>query len=51
MSYVTPYGYKTNVLPMSAGGYKATDFVRTGLPPMLLMWAGDSIMLPLLYDL
>ena len=36
---------------MSAGGYKATDFVRTGLPLMLLMWAGYSIALPLLYDL
>ena len=36
---------------MSAGRYEATDFVRTGLPPMLLMWAGDSIVLPLLYDL
>ena len=51
MSYVTPYGYKTNILLMSAGGYKATDFVRAGLPLMFLMWAGYSIVLPLLYDL
>ena len=51
MSYVTPYGYKTNILLMSAGGYKATDFVRAGLPLMFLMWAGYSVVLPLLYDL
>ena len=51
MSYVTPYGYKTNILLMSAGGYKASDFVRAGLPLMFLMWAGYSIVLPLLYDL
>ena len=51
MSYVTPYGYKTNILLMSAGGYKATDFVRAGLPLMFLMWVGYSIVLPLLYDL
>ena len=36
---------------MSVGRYKTTDFVRTGLPPMLLLWAGYSIVLPLLYDL
>ena len=51
MSYVTPFGYQTNLLLMSTGGYKATDFVRAGLPLMLLMWAGYSIVLPLLYDL
>ena len=51
MSYATPFGYQTNLLLMSAGGYKATDFLRAGLPLMLLMWAGYSIVLPLLYDL
>ena len=51
MSYATPFGYQTNLLLMSAGGYKATDFLRAGLPLMFLMWAGYSIVLPLLYDL
>ena len=51
MSYATPFGYQTNLLLMSAGGYKATDFLRAGVPLMLLMWAGYSIVLPLLYDL
>ncbi len=51
MSYATPFGYQTNLLLMSAGGYKATDFLRAGLPLMFIMWAGFSIVLPLLYDL
>ena len=51
MSYATPFGYQTNLLLMSAGGYKASDFLRAGIPLMLIMWVGFSIVLPLLYDL
>jgi len=51
MSYATPFGYQTNLLLLSAGGYKATDFLRAGLPLMLIMWIGFSIVLPMLYDL
>jgi len=51
MSYATPFGYQTNLLLLSAGGYKATDFLRAGVPLALIMWIGFSIVLPLLYDL
>ena len=51
MSYATPFGYQTNLLLLSAGGYKASDFIRAGVPLMLIMWAGFSVILPLLYDL
>jgi di/tricarboxylate transporter len=51
MSYLTPFGYQTNLLLLSAGGYKATDFLRAGLPLALIMWLGFSIVLPLLYEL
>lgn len=51
MSFVTPFGYQTNLLVMSAGGYKFSDFVRAGLPLAIIMWAGFSIVLPLFYDL
>jgi di/tricarboxylate transporter len=50
MSFATPFGYQTNLLIMSAGGYKFADFLRVGLPLSLLMWVGYSIVLPLLYD-
>jgi di/tricarboxylate transporter len=51
MSYATPFGYHDNLLIMSAGGYTFGDFVRVGVPLLLIMWLGFSIVLPLLYDL
>jgi di/tricarboxylate transporter len=51
MSFATPYGYQTNLLIMSAGGYKFSDFLRVGIPLTVIMWIGFSLILPLLYDL
>jgi len=51
MSYATPFGYQTNLLLLSAGGYKFSDFMRAGIPLTILMWLGFSIILPILYDL
>ena len=35
--YVTPMAYQTNLLIMSAAGYRFGDFVRAGLPLALIM--------------
>ncbi len=51
MSFATPFGYQTNLLILSAGGYKFSDFLRVGIPLTILMWLGFSFVLPLLYDL
>ncbi|MFO7287685.1 MAG: SLC13 family permease [Gammaproteobacteria bacterium] len=51
MSYMIPVGYQTNLLVMSAGGYRFSDFIRVGLPLQLIMWLGLSLVMPLLYDL
>jgi di/tricarboxylate transporter len=51
MSYLTPVGYQTNLLVMSAGGYRFTDFWRAGLPLQLIMWLGLSFVLPMFYEL
>jgi di/tricarboxylate transporter len=51
MSFATPYGYQTNLLVMTAGGYKFADFLRVGIPLTIIMWLGFSAILPLLYDL
>ena len=51
MSYATPIGYQTNLLVMSAGGYKFTDFLRVGIPLTIVMWVAFSLLLPALYDL
>ena len=51
MSYATPFGYQTNLLILSAGGYKFSDFLRVGIPLSLVMWLGFSLVLSVLYDL
>jgi di/tricarboxylate transporter len=51
MSYATPFGYQTNLLLLSAGGYKFSDFMRVGIPLTVIMWLGFSIALTLLYGL
>jgi len=51
MSFATPYGYQTNLLILSAGGYKFSDFLRVGIPLTIIMWIGFSLILPVLYSL
>lgn len=51
MSYATPIGYQTNLLILSAGGYKFSDFLRVGIPLTIIMWLGFSIVLPMIYGL
>ena len=51
MSFATPFGYQTNLLILSAGGYRFSDFLRVGIPLTIVMWIGFSIVLPLLYGL
>jgi len=51
MSFATPYGYQTNLLVMTAGGYKFADFLRVGIPLTIIMWVGFSLILPMLYQL
>lgn len=40
-----------NLLVMSAGGYTFSDFFRVGVPLIVLMWLGFSIVLPMFYNL
>jgi di/tricarboxylate transporter len=51
MGFITPVGYQTHLLVMSAGGYKFSDFVRVGVPLQLIMVPGMAIVLPILYGL
>ncbi|HAQ35597.1 MAG TPA: SLC13 family permease, partial [Alphaproteobacteria bacterium] len=37
-SFATPIGYQTNLLVMSPGHYKFSDYIRAGLPLVLIMW-------------
>lgn len=51
MSFATPFGYQTNLLILSTGGYRFADFLKAGIPLILILWIGFSIVLPLLYPL
>ncbi len=51
MSYSTPMGYQTNLLIMTAGGYRFSDFVRVGIPLTLVMWGALTALLALTYRL
>lgn len=50
-SYVTPTAYQSNLLVMSAGGYRFADFVRGGLPLLAVMLLAYSILLPRFFPL
>lgn len=51
MSYATPMAYKTNLLVMNAGQYTFNDFLRTGIPLVLIMWIVLSVLLPMIYGI
>jgi len=51
LCYATPVAYQTNMLIMAEGGYGFRDYVRTGLPLVLLMVVSLSVMLVIRYGL
>ncbi len=51
LSFATPMAYQTNLLVMSVGNYRFTDFIRVGLPLILIMWLTLSWLVSLFYDL
>ncbi|RMF15098.1 MAG: SLC13 family permease [Alphaproteobacteria bacterium] len=50
-SYATPFGYQTNLLVMGPGHYRFSDFVRAGIPLVVVVWAAFTIAAAMLYDL
>ncbi len=49
--YVTPMAYQTNLLVMSAAGYRFSDFVRGGLPLLAIMLGSYTLLLPRFFPL
>jgi len=50
-SFASPVGYQTNLLVMAPGHYRFADYVRTGLPLLVLMWLCFTFFAPWYYDL
>lgn len=51
LCYATPIAYQTNMLIMAEGSYKFADYIRTGVPLVVIMVATLSATLVLTYGL
>ena len=51
LCYATPIAYQTNMLIMSEGSYRFNDYVKTGVPLVLLMVTTLSILLVMFYGM
>lgn len=49
--FATPIAYQTNLLIMGPGHYRFSDFVKFGLPLVILLWVSFMIMTPFVFDL
>lgn len=47
--YATPIGMPANTMVLGVGGYKFTDYVKSGLPLMLIATAVSMILLPIAF--
>ena len=48
--FSTPVGYQTNTMIYNPGGYKYTDFLRTGVPLSILFWILSAIFVPRIWS-
>ena len=48
-SFISPYGYQTNVMVYNAGNYQISDFVKFGLPISIIYSITVIIMIPLVF--
>ncbi|MXO58722.1 SLC13 family permease [Altererythrobacter salegens] len=51
LCYATPIAYQTNMLIMAEGDYKFSDYIRTGVPLVILMVVTLSVLLVFTYGL
>jgi di/tricarboxylate transporter len=51
LCYATPIAYQTNMLIMGEGNYKFADYIRTGVPLVILMTITLSFLLVVSYDM
>ena len=48
-SFITPYGYQTNLMVMSPGRYALRDYVRAGLPVAVVFLVVAMFALPVVF--
>ena len=45
-SFLTPFGYQTNLMVYGVGGYRVSDYLRFGLPLSLIVFAISMLVIP-----
>lgn len=50
-SFASPMGYQTNLLVLAPGNYKFADFIKVGIPLIIILWLSYSFFAPWYYDL
>ena len=50
-AFMTPFSHKANLLVMSAGGYRAMDYVKVGTPLTVIVLIILVLMTPLFFPL
>lgn len=48
--FSTPVGYQTNTMIYNPGGYRYTDFLRTGVPLSIIFWILSVIFIPRIWS-
>ena len=48
-SFISPYGYQTNIMVYNAGNYQLADFVKFGLPISIIYSTTVLLMIPLVF--
>ena len=48
-SFLSPYGYQTNLMVYSAGNYRLSDYLKCGAPTLVAYSATALMMIPLVF--
>ncbi len=51
LAFMTPTGYQTNAMVFAPGGYRYSDFLKTGLPLQIAMLVILSLLIPVVWPL
>ena len=50
-SFASPIGYKTNLLVMGPGHYRFRDFMKAGVPLVVILWIAYILIAKFYYGL